>query len=863
MKRILSLILFCALSIAGALAQTVTGTVQDKTSGEPIAYATVRLFAAAQAGRPDAKAVKAVTTDLDGHFTLQAPQPGDYALAITYTGYTPLTQPVTLSEDETKRLGTLQMEENAHVLKGATVAAQRVLVKAEIDKISYSMEDDPDAQSSSLLDMLRKVPMVTVDGEDNIQVKGSSSFKVYVNGKPNQMLSANPSLILKNFPASAVKRVEVVTNPGAKYDAEGVAGVLNIVTEDATQTTGWTVTPTLKAGNKDQSASLLAMFQTGKFTLSAHYSIGHNRNPGIDIYSAVHNYADARSHLTRTAGSNDNSGIFQFGSLDASYEFTPKDLLSVNVGLMGYNGSVEGKTRTDVFTQPWYEAQTYGDLHVTELPVTVNGDLYAYVYDNNQRIKQTTLTASADYQHTFAHEGQNLTLSYRLSHNPTRNKLENIYTAFSLSALQSTLPDGLYDQRSDPRNRSTEHTFQVDYTHPFGQGGKDGTLSVGGKYILRLNNTNSLVETSHFTDINNKPAFAPDDTRSLEYDHRGDVAAAYAEYLYNIGKFGLQAGTRFEHYRMQAEYARTPEDNFTAGMSDVVPSLTLSYRLRPTMMLKAGYNMRIGRPGIGMLSPYHEWRSAEVVTYGNSTLKSERAHNFNVNFSSFAQRFSLNTTLGYAFGNNGLTQYSFMDNSLYSYPVYATTYCDLLHNRTLSLNVFMNWMFTKTTTLNVNASGEYKHLWANEPGILDSNEKGLHGTLFAGLVQQLPWKLRAQLWAGGSTRDVNLQGRTPSFHFYQLSLSRSFLREDRLTVTLSAGNFIDGKRTFGNRQDTPYYYSIANSRINLMSFGLSVQWRFGTLRTSVKKASRSIQNDDVIRESQVNDGTAVQSQGGM
>ena len=114
-------------------------------------------------------------------------------------------------------------------LDGVTVTRMRRLVKADADKLSYDVKNDEDAKASTVLDMLRKVPMVSVDGEDNITVNGSSSFKVYVDGKPNMMMSSAPSQVFKSMPASMVKSIEVVTNPGAKYDAEGGAGVLNIV----------------------------------------------------------------------------------------------------------------------------------------------------------------------------------------------------------------------------------------------------------------------------------------------------------------------------------------------------------------------------------------------------------------------------------------------------------------------------------------------------------------------------------------------------------------------------------------------------------------------------------------------------------
>ena len=162
------------------------------------------------------------------------------------------------------------------VLGEASVAAKKRTIKAEIDKMVYSVTDDPEAATQTLTEMLRKVPMVTVDGEDNIKVNGQSGFKVYVNGKPNQMMSSNPKEIFKSYPASAVKKIEVITDPGAKYDAEGVSGILNIVTLSETITKGWTVTPRLNVNNQGYGGGFFGTVQYGKFTVSANYGFGVN-----------------------------------------------------------------------------------------------------------------------------------------------------------------------------------------------------------------------------------------------------------------------------------------------------------------------------------------------------------------------------------------------------------------------------------------------------------------------------------------------------------------------------------------------------------------------------------------------------------
>ena len=172
-------------------------------------------------------------TDSLGRFERSFNSTGDYVLLIQNMGRKPVRKEFSLEADKDMDLGVILVQDDAQAINSATVQAMKTLVKLDVGKLTYRVEQDPDSKTGTVLDLLRKVPMVTVDGQDNITVNGSSNFKVYLDGKPNQMLSSNPSQIFKVMPASAVKDIEVITNPGAKYDAEGTGGVLNLVTGSA------------------------------------------------------------------------------------------------------------------------------------------------------------------------------------------------------------------------------------------------------------------------------------------------------------------------------------------------------------------------------------------------------------------------------------------------------------------------------------------------------------------------------------------------------------------------------------------------------------------------------------------------------
>lgn len=197
---------------------TVKGVVADSLSGLGEPYATVRITQKAKTdktnGTTQGKALKIAATDKNGRFEVKVSGRGEMTLTASSMGRKDVAKDFTVTAGrKTVDMDTLYIGSADNELQQVVVKAQKPLVKADIDKIAYSIEDDPDAEANTVLEMLRKVPMVTVDGEDNIKVNGKSSFKVYVNGKPNKMMSDNPTEVLKSLPANTVKRIEVITNP--------------------------------------------------------------------------------------------------------------------------------------------------------------------------------------------------------------------------------------------------------------------------------------------------------------------------------------------------------------------------------------------------------------------------------------------------------------------------------------------------------------------------------------------------------------------------------------------------------------------------------------------------------------------------
>ena len=346
-------------------------------------------------------------------------------------------------------------------LQGVEIVKQKSLVKSDIDKITYDIENDPDSKSNTVIEMLRKVPMVTVDGEDNIQVNGSSSFKIYVNNKPNQMMSNNPKEVLKSMPATSIKKIEVITNPGPKYDAEGVGGILNIITHGQ-RIEGYTATFSGNVSNRSAGGSTYATVKSGKLMMSGRYSYNYYNSPRSYSGSSrktIGDITDSSSDLESESTSKGH-GHSQFGSFEASYEIDTLRLLTASFDLYG-GGSKSDGDGTTIATSPLTQTQ-----------------LYRYTTTNHSKNNYGYINGGIDYQRSFSVPERLLTLSYKIENEPEQRESNTNYVEMHAVEGWEDFLLRLKNQYNDGSEHMTEHTFQIDYTTPFA---KIHTLETGLK----------------------------------------------------------------------------------------------------------------------------------------------------------------------------------------------------------------------------------------------------------------------------------------------------------------------------------------------------------------------------------------------
>ena len=700
-----------------------------------------------------------------------------------------------------------QKTEPTDTLKGQTldevvVAQRRKLIKNDIDKLTYDVQHDKTAQTKTTLEILKKIPLVTVDGQENIRVQGSTSFKVYRNGHPDPSLSGqNLKDILKAIPASTIKRIEVITDPGAKYDAEGTTAILNIVMMSNTKLQG--VSGNVNSSIDSYGSVRLGTYLTtkvGKLTTTVNYNYANQNKKQTESYrEEAYNYVKT-GEQKREYGTNSTAATIHFGNISASYEIDSLNLMTASANFFGY--------KADANTQNTNERWDKNNQLIYKFNNDMTTPDYSYI----------NLGGRFDYQHKTHLDGEVLTLSYMLAATRPQTTFRQTYSNMVNFPVSYTS----YDQNT--RERFTEHTFQIDYVRPFG---KHHKLESGTKYILRYNNSTSLMDYQGTT---------PD--MESKFKHNAQVAAAYLSYIFTAGKWAARAGLRYEFTRMKASYPDGSNADYHANLNDWVPSASLQYKISDGQTLKFSYNTSINRPGIGYLNPAII-STPTAVSFGNANLGSSRNQKLQLVYMLVASKLTLQLSPYYSFTNNGIGRILYEQNRKD-----VSTFQNILKSKIFGISSYTEWTPFTGTSFTLNASMRYARITLPTPSTKNS---GCGGGIYFNWEQKLPWDLTLTTSIGGEygNRIYNPYAIEGRWFYYNFTLTRLFFK-DKLTVSLSANSpFSKDKATTYNivRGDyTGYERSVMYPRY----FNIGFSWSFGKLKASVKKAARSIENDDLV-----------------
>ena len=700
-----------------------------------------------------------------------------------------------------------QKTEPADTLKGQTldevvVAQRRKLIKNDIDKLTYDVQHDKTAQTKTTLEILKKIPLVTVDGQENIRVQGSTSFKVYRNGHPDPSLSGqNLKDILKAIPASTIKRIEVITDPGAKYDAEGTTAILNIVMMSNTKLQG--ISGNVNSDVDTHGSVRFGTYLTtkvGKLTTTVNYNYMHqSRKQTENNREEVYNYVKT-GEQKREYGTNSTAATIHFGNISASYEIDSLNLLTASTNFFGYK--VDANTQST--NERWDK----------------NSQLI-YKFDNNMTTPGYSVLdigGRLDYQHKTHLDGEVLTLSYMLAATRQHTIFRQMYNNMVNFPVSYTS----YDQNT--RERFTEHTFQIDYVRPFGKYHK---IESGTKYILRYNNSTSLMDYQVTT---------PD--MESKFKHNAQVAAAYLSYIFTAGKWTARAGLRYEFTRMKASYPDGSNPDYHANLNDWVPSASLQYKISDGQTLKLSYNTSINRPGIEYLNPAII-STPTAVSFGNANLGSSRNQKLQLEYMLVTSKLTLQLSPYYSYTNNGIANIIYEQNRKD-----VSTYQNVLKSKVFGISSYTEWTPFTGTSFTLNADIRYARITLPTPAIKNS---GCGGGIYFNWEQKIPWELTLTTSIGGEygNRVYDPYAIEGHWFYYDFTLTRRFFK-DKLTVSISAESPFINERSTTYRIVQGDYTGYERSVMYPKCFHIGFSWSFGKLKASVKRAARSIENDDLV-----------------
>jgi len=780
----------------------LTGTILDAATKQPVAFATVAVLPPT-----GDKPLAGAACDEQGRFVLTGIPVGSHRLLISFVGYTTRTEPVTVGATA-KDLGQLLLTSETKQLAGVTVTGEKALVETRPDRIIYNAEADATNAGGTASDVLRKTPLLSVDVDGNVSLRGSRNLRVLINNKPSAILANNLAEALKQIPADQIKSVEVMTTPPAKYDAEGTGGVVNIVLKKNTLP-GVNGRVGANAGNRNQGLNGALNVQRGKVGFTSSLSGFANQYPNRSNSTRTDYTSQGIGQLVQNSTSKSNGSGF-FGQLGFTYDPSALHSFALNVNANSFN---------------WRSPQVLFNEYsgIPDLDTL-------YVRDINQQGPSRNYDINASYTRTFKDQPRREWSVLAQQSNSRRDQLyflDQYHTADL--AINGPLE---YQEQSQNQSRNRETTLQTDYVHPFGD---KTTLETGAKAILRSVSSDYELDTLLLSKQNE---FARSTLRSNSFDYQQNVGALYASLSFGLGKkYKFNVGTRAEYTDLQGNFAGQGE-SFRNHYLNVLPTFSATRTLKKEgQTLRLNYSRRIQRPYIFFLNPYVNQQDPRNISYGNPELRPELTENLDLAYSTFSEKATLNLSLYGRRTNNSIEQVRTYNDSL---GRAESTYQNIASSTTVGLSAYTSWRPTKEIQISGNLDGYYTRL--HSQALNRTNSRFLYN-VSANASYKFNDKYTVQFYGGYYAGWVQLQSRNSGYYYYSLGLKRTLLK-GKADLTLNANTFLQSTIRFRNITTTEQFVSLNDNFSYQRSVRLSFNYRFGKAGTQPQRQRRSIQNND-------------------
>jgi len=821
-----SLILFCSFVFSqrpqGKRPNPVniTGIVIDKESGEPLEYATLVLQSIRNPDR-----VTGGITNAEGKFNVET-FPGRYNVRIEFISYKTYELPEQTFRASTD-LGTISLEIDVAQLNEVEVVGERTTVELRLDKKIYNVGTDLTVKGGSVTDVLDNVPSVTVDVEGNISLRGNESVRILINGKPSALSGLSPDA-LQQLPAEAIEKVEVITNPSARYDAEGTAGILNIILKQS-KTTGLNGSLSVNVGHPTSYGGNVSLnLRSDNFNIFTNTSYRYRTGPGNAVFEQENFNRDGT-----TASFQDEYRDYQRQS----------DGFNTNVGFEYFIDSTSSITNSFVYRKSNGDDTT--DVDFFNFDAARNPTIQRNRF-TSEREDEEDIQYSLNYEKKFDDDGHELTLDYQYS---TGSELENSIINEIVLGQTANLPT---EQTLNDESQKRE-LLQMDYVLPFG---KDNVSQFEFGYRGTFNNFNTDFDFG----ILENGILDSDPNYSNELNYKEYVNALYTQLGSKFGKFSVLGGLRMEVSDIGVELVNTNEVN-NKDYTNWFPSLFLGYEISEKEQFTISYSKRLRRPRSRFINPFPSRSSNTNLFQGNPDLDPTFTDAYDLGYLKRWDKISFNTSV-YFNRSTGVFQFITQERGDFVeienpvdpanpvlVPVQVRSPINLATEQrtgmefTTTYTPKRNWRLTWNLNLfQRQIRGDHTYInFQNEQIVQNFDADNFSWFTRLSAKVPLPGKIDFQTNLFYRGPRVDAQSRSQGMLFTNLAFSKEVIK-DKADLSLNVRDlFNTGKRVSETRTDNVFTYS--EFQFRQRSINLSFLYRFNQKKNQ-RQGNRQRGGDD-------------------
>lgn len=780
----------------------ITGIVIDSMSMEPVEFATVALR---RSGFD--QDIDGTISNADGSFVIGNLKPGTYDINISFIGYNPRKisgVELTLKSPDAD-LGTLLLQTDQVLLETVTVEGQKALVENKVDRLVYNAENDVSVRGGDASDVLRKVPMLNVDMNGNVSLRGSQNIRILINGKPSGIFSGSIADALKMIPADEIAKVEVITTPSAKYDGEGSGGIINIITKE-NKVQGLSGNVNASLGTRQNRAAFNLSGVRQRFGINggggAFFSWPQE---GTNTFLRE-DQTPAGLRTLQQDGTTTSSRIGFRGQLGAFYDFNGFNSINSTISLRGFTFNTDGQLES-MFINP--------EVNFTEI----------YNRFNEGTTLRSGFDWTTDYTKKFDTEGHQLVFAFQF--NGDYSKDDKTIERLGEDVLLN------YKEKNKNNGDNYEYTFQVDYTKPFSEA---ITLETGVKGVLR--DIDSDYDFLVFNPDEN--IFDPDPSRTDNFLYGQDVFAGYASMNLNFWKtWSAVVGARYETTAIDGMYA-DGSGAFDQNYGNFLPTIILSKKIKFNT-LKASYTERIQRPSLFYINPYRNQEDRMILTEGNPYLSPELTSQYELGYSTFIKGAVINMSTYYKRTRDIISSFLRVNED----GVSVNTFENVGKTDVYGANIFASFSIANNLTLRGNLDiNQYHVVEANEELNVDDAYSNWIRRMFVSATYNFGKGWKAEGFMFGNSEQWSIQGRLPSFSMMSFGVQKEIFG-DRGTIGLTVIDPFNKNKSFRSELEGQNFTQMSNFSIPFQSFGVSFSYRFGNLEFQQQNRRSVIENDDL------------------